>query len=364
MTNHSFYMELAINQAKALKGQTDPNPLVGCIIVNEGRIVGMGSHLKAGEAHAEIHALRMAGEHAKGATVYVTLEPCSHYGRTGPCAEALVEAGVSKIVVATLDPNPLVSGKGVAILEKAGIEVITGICEEASIQMNEVFNKYIATKRPFVTLKIASTLDGKVATRTLSSKWITSEEARTEVHQLRHQNMAILTGINTVVEDNPALTARIPNGRNPIRLVMDSTLRIPLDCQLVEDNQAETWVFTTSNYNKEKKDQLEAKGVRVIILKGEQIHPEGVLDYVGEKGISSLLVEAGATINASFMEYQFVDKLIVYMAPKLVGGQEAPSFLGGVGVEKMQEATNLDGLKVETIGTDLKITGYPVKKKG
>ncbi len=353
-------MELALNQAKAMKGQTDPNPLVGCVIVNGSRIVGIGSHLKAGEAHAEVHALRMAGEHAKGATMYVTLEPCSHHGRTGPCAEAVVRAGVAKVVVATLDPNPVVSGNGVAILKKAGIEVITGICEQESVKINEVFNKYIVTQRPFVSLKVGSSLDGKIATHTNSSKWITSEEARTDVHRLRHENMAILTGINTVLEDNPALTARIPNGKNPIRIVLDSTLKIPLDCQLVKDNKAETWVFTTSRYNEEKKELLEANGVHVIVLERDYIHPVEVLDYMGKKNISSLLVEAGATINASFIEHQLVDKLVVYMAPKLVGGQQAPSFLGGTGAEEMQDAIELNNLQVETIGSDLKITGYPV----
>ncbi|CDO03896.1 Riboflavin biosynthesis protein RibD [Oceanobacillus picturae] len=360
MTDHSYYMELALNQAKAMKGQTDPNPLVGCVIVNGSRIVGIGSHLKAGEAHAEVHALRMAGEHAKGATMYVTLEPCSHHGRTGPCAEAVVRAGVAKVVVATLDPNPVVSGNGVAILKKAGIEVITGICEQESVKINEVFNKYIVTQRPFVSLKVGSSLDGKIATHTNSSKWITSEEARTDVHRLRHENMAILTGINTVLEDNPALTARIPNGKNPIRIVLDSTLKIPLDCQLVKDNKAETWVFTTSRYNEEKKELLEANGVHVIVLERDYIHPVEVLDYMGKKNISSLLVEAGATINASFIEHQLVDKLVVYMAPKLVGGQQAPSFLGGTGAEEMQDAIELNNLQVETIGSDLKITGYPV----
>lgn len=360
MTDHSYYMELALNQAKAMKGQTDPNPLVGCVIVNGSHIVGIGSHLKAGEAHAEVHALRMAGEHAKGATMYVTLEPCSHHGRTGPCAEAVVSAGVAKVVVATLDPNPVVSGNGVAILKKAGIEVITGICEQESVKINEVFNKYIVTQRPFVSLKVGSSLDGKIATHTNSSKWITSEEARTDVHRLRHENMAILTGINTVLEDNPALTARIQNGKNPIRIVLDSTLKIPLDCQLVKDNKAETWVFTTSRYNEEKKESLEANGVHVIVLERDYIHPGEVLDYMGKKNISSLLVEAGATINASFIENQLVDKLVVYMAPKLVGGQQAPSFLGGTGAEEMQDAIELNNLQVETIGSDLKITGYPV----
>src|SRR5690625_2016396 len=203
MTNHAYYMDLALKNAMAMKGQTDPNPLVGAVIVNDNRIVGIGTHLKAGEAYAEIHAIQMAGEMAKGGTIYVTLEPCSHHGKTGPCAEAIVRAGVKKVIIATLDPNPLVSGNGVSILKDAGIEVIVGIRKEAAEKMNEVFNTFIVKKRPFITLKSGITLDGKVATKTFHSKWITSEVAREDVHILRNENMAILVGINTVMKDNP-----------------------------------------------------------------------------------------------------------------------------------------------------------------
>ena len=247
MTNHEFYMNLALENAHAMKGQTDPNPLVGSVIVNENRIVGIGTHLKAGEPHAEIHAIRMAGEKAKGGTIYVTLEPCSHFGRTGPCAVAIVEAGIKKVVIATLDPNPVVAGNGVKILEDAGIEVIVGVLEEESRKMNEVFNKFIVEQKPFITMKAGSTLDGKIATHTADSKWITSAEARNDVHVLRNENMAILVGVNTVIEDDPELTTRIPNGRNPIRIILDSTLRIPLDSKVVTDGQAETWIFTANN---------------------------------------------------------------------------------------------------------------------
>lgn len=245
-------MGLAIQNAKAMKGQTDSNPLVGSVIVNDNRIVGVGTHLKAGEPHAEIHALRMAGEKAKGGTIYVTLEPCSHHGRTGPCAEAIVQAGIKRAVIATLDPNPIVAGNGVKLLQDAGIEVIIGVLEQESIQMNEVFNKFIVEKKPFVTLKAGASLDGKVATHTFSSKWITSEEARRDVHQLRSENMAILVGIKTVLTDNPSLTARIPNGRNPVRVIMDSTLKIPMNVNVITDNQAETWIFTSKNHDETK----------------------------------------------------------------------------------------------------------------
>jgi diaminohydroxyphosphoribosylaminopyrimidine deaminase/5-amino-6-(5-phosphoribosylamino)uracil reductase len=361
MMNDEFYMHLALNNAQAMKGQTDPNPLVGAVIVNDNRIVGVGAHMKAGEPHAEIHALRMAGEHAKGGTIYVTLEPCSHHGRTGPCAVALVEAGIKKVVIATLDPNPIVAGNGVKILEHAGIEVITGVCQEESRQMNEVFNKFIVEKKPFVTLKAATTLDGKTATHTASSKWITSADARQDVHQLRSENMAILVGVNTIIEDNPELTSRIPNGRNPIRVILDSSLRIPLDAKVVTDNQAETWVFTSEKYDKEQLKMLEDRGTSVFVTSGSnKVDPEDVMKILGDKLVSSVLIEAGGTINAALFEKQLIDKFVLYMAPKLVGGKLAPTFLEGTGIENMGDAVELSNVTVAPIGKDFKFTGYPI----
>lgn len=359
MSNHEFYMQLALDNAIAMKGQTDPNPLVGSVIVNESRIVGVGTHLKAGEPHAEIHALRMAGEKARGGTIYVTLEPCSHHGRTGPCAVAIVEAGIQKVVIAALDPNPLVSGRGVKILEDAGIEVEIGILEEKSREMNEVFNKFIVKKLPFVTLKSGITLDGKIASHTNNSKWITSAEARQDVHKLRNENQAILVGVNTVIHDDPELTTRIPNGRNPIRVVMDSTLKIPLDSKVLNDHQAETWVFTTENHVKEKKVQIEELGAKVFITSTSQVNPVRVLEILGENLVSSLLIEGGGTINAAFLENKLVDKAIFYMAPKLIGGKESPSFFGGQGIDKMADAIELTDLHVSQIGPDFKFIGYP-----
>jgi diaminohydroxyphosphoribosylaminopyrimidine deaminase/5-amino-6-(5-phosphoribosylamino)uracil reductase len=364
MTSHAFYMELALKNAQAMKGQTDPNPLVGSVIVNENRIVGVGTHLKAGEPHAEIHALKMAGDLAKGGTIYVTLEPCSHYGRTGPCAEAIVQAGIKKAVIATLDSNPKVSGNGVKLLQEAGIEVITGVLEEASRKMNEVFNKYIVEQKPFITLKSGITLDGKVASHTFNSKWVTSEEARHDVHKLRHENMAILVGINTALKDDPALTARIPNGKNPLRIVLDSSLKIPLDYQLVTDNQAETWIFTSQNYDTEKQKKLEDLGVRVFETSSAQtVDIKEVVEQLGKEGISSLLIEGGGNINASFLENDFIDKVVLYFAPKLIGGKDAPTFLEGTGIELMKDAVELTDTNFEKIGKDFKFIGYPIYQR-
>ncbi|PFH88052.1 bifunctional diaminohydroxyphosphoribosylaminopyrimidine deaminase/5-amino-6-(5-phosphoribosylamino)uracil reductase RibD [Bacillus sp. AFS088145] len=360
MSNHEFYMNLAIQNAMATKGQTDPNPLVGSVIVNDNRIVGIGAHLKAGEPHAEINALRMAGDKAEGGTIYVTLEPCSHHGRTGPCAEAIVRAGLKKVVVATLDPNPLVAGRGVKILQDAGIEVIIGVCEEQSIKMNEVFNKYIVKNIPFVVMKSASTLDGKIATHSSDSKWITSAEARNDVHQLRNEISAILVGVNTVLKDNPELTTRIPNGRNPVRVILDSTLKIPLESKVVTDQQAETWIFTSQKHSEQKRSELENLGVKVFVTSDQsRVDLNEMLKILGEHSISSLLVEGGGEVNASFMNQNLVDKVIVYLAPKLIGGKNAPTFLEGTGLDKMGQAIELEEIELTKIGPDYKFIGYP-----
>ncbi|OEH92075.1 riboflavin biosynthesis protein RibD [Bacillus solimangrovi] len=357
-------MDLALKNALGMKGQTDPNPLVGCVIVNDNRIVGMAAHLKAGERHAEIHALRMAGNNAAGGTIYVTLEPCSHYGKTGPCAAAIVEAGIKKVIIATLDPNPVVSGSGVKILQDAGIEVVIGIGAEKSQQMNQVFNKFIVQKKPYVTLKSGISLDGKIATNSMDSKWITSKEAREDVHQLRNENMAILVGVNTVIKDNPQLTTRMPNGRNPVRVIMDSTLKTPIDSKLVTDQQAETWIFTCAHYDKEKKTKLETLGIKIYQTSGKkQVDPNEVVKILGEKMISSLLIEGGGGIHASFLEKKLLDKVVLYIAPKLIGGKNAPTFLEGTGIEKMKDAVNLTDVSIENIGNDFKVVGYPAYLK-
>ena len=344
-----------------MKGQTDPNPLVGSVVVNHNRIVGVGAHLKAGEPHAEIHALRMAGDQAEGGTIYVTLEPCSHHGRTGPCAEAIVKAGIKKVVVATLDPNPLVAGNGINILKNANIEVVVGVCEEESRKMNEVFNKFIMKKKPFITLKSATTLDGKISSSTWDSKWITSEEARKDVHQLRHENVGILVGVHTVIKDDPELTTRIPNGRNPIRIILDSTLRIPLDSKVVTDKKAETWIFTSKQYSAEAKEKLEQLGMNIFVTSGsKRVDLHDTLSILGEHSVSSVLIEGGGEVNASFLTEKLVDKVVVYFAPKLIGGKESPGFFAGIGIEKMADAIELEQMDVEKIGKDFKFTGYPV----
>lgn len=361
MEDH-HYMGLALELAGAMKGQTSPNPMVGCVIVKDGRVVGLGSHLQAGGPHAEIHALAMAEDEAKGATAYVTLEPCSHFGRTPPCADALIRNGIKRVVVASLDPNPLVAGRGIARLKEAGIEVVTGILAEKSARINEVFNTFITKQRPFVTVKTASTLDGKVATETGSSRWVTGEQARLDVHRMRHHHDAILVGVNTVITDNPQLTTRLPEGegKNPIRIIMDTTLRIPLHSRVITDGEAPTWIITTDRADGEKKKALEEKGIRVFSTgPGPKVHVNTMLNLLGKEMVSSLLVEGGSQINSAFLHARAIDKVISYVAPKLVAGQDAPTPFGGTGIEEMGNAVPVKDIQVEMLGQDIKITGYP-----
>lgn len=363
--NDSDYMLIALQMARGTAGQTSPNPMVGAVVVNNGEIAGMGAHLKAGEPHAEVHALRMAGEKARGATIYVTLEPCSHHGRTPPCVEAILDAGISRVVIATLDPNPLVAGRGVARLREAGVKVTAGVREAEARKLNEIFFHYITTGRPFVTVKTASTLDGKIASETGHSRWITGSESREQVHQLRRQYDAILVGANTVIADDPALTARykgVEAGKQPVRIILDSRLRIPLHSRVVTDGKAPTWIYTTSDASAEKREALERQGVKVIALEqGEQVPIGPLLASLGEQGITSLLVEGGAAVNGSFLRAQAIDKIISYISLKLIGGAAAPTAFGGNGIASMNDAVHLRDVELELVNeADVRISGYPV----
>lgn len=357
------YMRLAIELASKTSGQTSPNPVVGAVVVKNNQIVGMGAHLKAGEAHAEVHAIRMAGEKAKGATVYVTLEPCSHHGRTPPCADLLINSQVGRAVIASTDPNPLVAGRGIEKLRNAGIEVEVGILNEEATKLNEVFFHYIATKMPYVTLKSATSLDGKIATVAGESKWITSEAARLDVHQYRHRHDGILVGVNTVIKDNPSLTTRLPlGGKNPIRIILDTHARTPLTATIVNDECAPTWIVVGKNAADDKVSALEAKNVKVIKMPTESIKIRSVLKVLGEKGITSLFVEGGSQINGSFVTAKAINQVITYIAPKMIGGALAPTSIGGEGFEKISDVLELQIKSVETIGPDIKIVSTMVRE--
>ncbi|MFD3447858.1 bifunctional diaminohydroxyphosphoribosylaminopyrimidine deaminase/5-amino-6-(5-phosphoribosylamino)uracil reductase RibD [Microbacteriaceae bacterium 4G12] len=360
MMTDQEYMKLALELTKATTGQTSPNPMVGAVVVNNGRIVGLGTHLQAGQAHAEVHALLMAGDKAGGSTVYVTLEPCSHYGKTPPCCNLLIEKKVKRVVIATLDHNPLVRGHGVKKLREAGIDVEVGVLEKEATTINKAFFHYMKTKTPYVTLKTAMSLDGKIATSTGESKWITGEEARRDVHVYRHQNDGILVGVNTVIADNPSLTTRLPNGgRHPIRIILDTHLRTPLVSKVLTDDLAPTWIITGAHISTEQRKLYESSNVQVLSMSTELISIQELLYTLGEKGILSLFVEGGQSVHASFLEEGYFQELITYINPKLIGGQNAPTFFGGNGFPSLQDATLLHIQSIEQMGQDIKIVAVP-----
>lgn len=363
MTNHlndEFYMRLALEMAAGAAGQTGVNPVVGCVIVKHGRIVGMGAHLKRGEAHAEIHALAMAGEEARGATVYVTLEPCSHYGKTPPCAARLVEERPARVVIAALDPNPLVAGTGARLLQEAGILVDTGCLEQEASALNEGFNYYITTRLPFVTLKTASTLDGKIASRTGDSKWISGEASRAYVHTLRHRNQGIMVGVDTVIADDPSLTTRLSvPGLDPVPVVADSSLRIPETARILD--RPGVIMLTTYAAHREKISRLESRGHTVLITGfGPRVDLAEGMRMLGEREMASILLEGGGKLNGAMLEQRLVNKLVLFLAPKIIGGVDAPGSFQFAGYERMKDAVRLERLTTEIFGEDLCITGYPL----
>ncbi|PLS15986.1 riboflavin biosynthesis protein RibD [Bacillus sp. M6-12] len=355
--DEQFYMNVALELASATRGQTAPNPVVGSVIVNNGQIVGMGAHLKAGEPHAEVHALRMAGEKAKGAAIYVTLEPCSHYGRTPPCAEAIIAAGIKRVIIASQDPNPHVSGKGLKMLKEAGIEVTVGVLAEKADRLNEVFFYNMSNHLPFVTMKQAITLDGKIATKTGDSKWITGEISRQDVHNDRRMHDAILVGANTILRDNPRLTNRSQaSEKQPIRLILDTTLKIPRDSNVLTDGIAPTWIITGSEVADEKAAQYESDNIKVIKMISPKIRIENTLEMLFEKGVTSIYVEGGQQVNASFLKSGAVNRIITYISPKVIGGNEAANMIGDLQVMTMNEAFQLSFESIEQLGEDIKIT--------
>lgn len=363
-----YYMQQALTIAQYAQGRTSPNPMVGAVIVKDGRIVGQGWHRQAGTPHAEIHALIQAGDLARGATVYVTLEPCSHHGRTGPCADALIQAGVSKVVAAMTDPNPLVAGNGFNRLRAAGIQVVEGVLSAEAARLNEVFIKWMVTGgMPWGVLKTAMSLDGKIAAYTGDSKWITGAAARAYVHQLRDTYAGILVGIGTVLADNPELTTRLPAaGRNPVRIIVDSMARTPLTAKVVTDGQAQTIIAVSREAPADRVAALGSQGVEVLTLDQTPagINLRQLFKILGERRITSILVEGGATINASVLAAGLIDKVHCFIAPKIIGGHTAPTPVGGTGFPAVDQALGLEDLKTEALGTDILLTGYITGREG
>lgn len=360
MKTHEDWMNFAAQLAKAATGQTMPNPVVGAVVVNNGRMVGMGAHLQAGTPHAEVHALEMAGKLSVGSTLYVTLEPCNHYGKTPPCTEKIIASGVKRVFVGSFDPDPLVSGKGIARLRAAGIEVVEGVLEETCDRLNEAYFHHRRTGLPFVTLKMAMTLDGKTATACGDSKWITNAQSRQMVHQIRHESDAILVGVETVLADQPLLTTRLETGGvQPIRVILDSRLRTPLDAPITDVEVAPTWIFTTEQKEKEKEKRLLDKGVRVISTgDGPRVDLQKVLRTLGNNGVLSLLVEGGGEVNASFLQEGLAQKVIAFFAPKLLGGKDSPTAIEGKNPSKIAEAKELKNIMIERFGDNFCVIGY------
>jgi diaminohydroxyphosphoribosylaminopyrimidine deaminase/5-amino-6-(5-phosphoribosylamino)uracil reductase len=361
------YMEQALTLARYAIGRTSPNPMVGAVIIRDGRVVGQGWHRQAGTPHAEINALQQAGELARDASIYVTLEPCSHHGRTGPCVEALIAAGIRKVIIAMTDPNPLVAGQGIQKLRKAGIEVVEGVLANEAAKLNEVFIKWISTKMPFILLKSAMSLDGKIASYTGHSKWITGPDSRAYVHKLRDVYDAILVGIGTVLADNPSLTTRLEyRGKNPIRVIVDSKARTPIESNVVADGLAKTIIAVTHEAPQDKVDTLRACGVDVIVCesKGGGINLSNLFKVLGEQQITSILIEGGATINASILEENLVDKVNWFIAPKIIGGSGAPGPIGGQGIAEVNNAKVFEDVHIESIGEDILISAYMRNREG
>ncbi len=349
-------MQRCLELARRALGKTAPNPLVGAVVVQDGEIVGEGFHPGAGSPHAEVFALQAAGAKARGATIYVNLEPCNHYGRTPPCSEALIAAGVAKVVVGMVDPNPLVAGGGIAKLRQHGIETIVGVAEADCQRLNEAFSHRILSHQPFGILKYAMTLDGKIATTTGHSAWITSVEARNEVHQWRAASDAVIVGGNTVRHDNPHLTSHQAEGRNPLRVVMSRTLNLPSEARLWETSVAPTLVLTETGVNPDFHLMLVKKGVEVVAI--DPLTPAKVMEYLYSRGFLSVLWECGGTLAARAIAEGTVQKVLAFIAPKIVGGANAPSPVGDLGLGQMNEAIALERVSWRTVGSDCLLEGY------
>lgn len=354
------YMRHALELAKRGAGHVSPNPMVGAVIVKDDRIIGEGWHEHIGGLHAERNAFKHCTEDCTGATIYVTLEPCCHWGRTPPCTDAILEHKIARVVVGCLDPNPLVAGKGLEILRGAGIECDSGVLEDECHAINEVFFHYITTKKPYVVMKYAMTLDGHIAAYTGDSKWITGETARAQVQQTRKWLSSIMVGIGTVLADDPMLNCRIEPGVDPIRLVCDSTLRIPLDSQLVRTaKDIPTWVFC-ANADVRRKTALEDAGVKVIPLpdeSGTHVDLAAAMDYLGQEQVDSVLLEGGGTLNGEALRLGLVDRVQAYIAPKLIGGATARGPVEGPGIARMADALTLDDLTITRLDDDILIEG-------
>lgn len=364
---HRAMMERALVEARRGLGRTRPNPAVGCVIARGSEIIATAYHRRAGELHAEAAALKRAGDQARGADVYVSLEPCDHQGRTGPCTSALVAAGVGRVFVAMRDPNPLVNGRGIRRLRQAGIRVEVGLCEQQAREVNEAFVHRMQTGRPFVVAKLAQSLDGRVATRQGDSQWITSEPARRLGHRLRAELDAIVVGVGTVLADDPKLTCRLRRGRDPVRVVLDTRARTPLSAQVIQGartSKAPTWLVVGKDASPQRLRAFEKAGVEIIRCRarGGQVDLDALMPLLAERDLVSLLVEGGPRVMGSFVDRGLVDKVHAFVAPLIIGGEKARSAVEAKGAAKLADALHLQRLRVEEVGPDLHVVGYLRRK--
>jgi diaminohydroxyphosphoribosylaminopyrimidine deaminase / 5-amino-6-(5-phosphoribosylamino)uracil reductase len=360
------FMRLALRLARRGLGRTSPNPPVGAVVVTNGVVVGRGYHRRAGEAHAEVEALRDAGRRARGATLYVTLEPCAHHGRTPPCADAVIAAGIRRVVIGTRDPNPSVPGNGMRRLRAAGLAVAGGVLQSACDELIAPFRKLVTTGLPFVTLKLAASLDGRIATAGGASRWITSEASRRHAHRLRAAHDAILVGAETVIHDDPQLTCRVRGGHNPLRIVLDGRLRLPLSARVLTNTASvATLVVTGRSAPQAKVRRIEALGVQVLRLPEQagRVSIRRVLRTVGQRGLASVLIEGGAQVAAAALTASVVDRLVVFYAPKLIGGDGKP-MIGPLGVRRMGQALQLGRLHVKRFASDVLVATEVVGNHG
>lgn len=339
----------------------NPNPMVGAVIVKDNKVIGEGFHEKYGHAHAERNAVKNAVEDIEGATVYVTLEPCAHYGKTPPCVDLLIEKKVRKVVIGMLDPNPLVAGKSIKKLKENNIEVKVGVKEKECRKLNEVFIKYITTKKPFVIMKAGISIDGKIATSSGESKWITSERSRLHSHELRNRMSGIMVGINTVLSDDPSLTYRGEHkGKDPLRIIIDSTLKVPFESKVIKYNNNNTIVACVENTDLIKKEKLEKMGVKIIETKSKKgkVDLQEVVEKLGKEKIDSILLEGGGTLNFSALKEGIVDKVRFYIAPKIIGGENSKNSVSGQGFYNLDDCVNLKDMSYEQMGNEMVVEGY------
>ena len=356
-------MRRALELAGKTAGRTSPNPMVGAVIVKNGRVIAEGYHKKAGRPHGEIEALKKAGKRARGGQMFVNLEPCCHQGRTPPCTDAIIESGIKEVFVGLRDPNPLVAGKGIRQLKRAGIAVHNGLLNKECRQINEAFVKYIQTGKPFVILKSALSLDGKIATSTGDSQWITGPEARERVHRLRDQVDAILVGAGTVLKDNPRLTTRLKKGKghNPARVILDARAEIPLKAKVFHHAGRDRVIYvTTRKASTVRVNRLERRGVQIQIISEKNGHISLIklIKILGQMGIASVLLEGGGGINASALKAGIVDKAVLFLAPLIIGGESAPGVVGGPGIKSLKQALKIKNLTVTPVGADWMVEGY------